>query len=94
MIESIGEPAVRITTRISNHQILDHRDTVIEKIDKSVEERPVESAQKTDPDKSDFEQKAGGFNSDEDGFYFEKYDEHGNVILRIPNEHRHIEELG
>jgi hypothetical protein len=92
MLEPIGESAVRMTTRTDHQQAFDHKATAHEKAEKAAEERPVESTQETTADDTADEQKTGGYNADEDGIFFEKYDKNGNVVLRVPPEQKPIDE--
>ena len=93
MLESIGESAVRMTTRTDHHQALDNKAVDLEKVEKAAEERPVENTQETAANEAENEQKKGSYNSDEDGIFFEKYDKKGNVIYRVPPEQKPIDEL-
>lgn len=93
MLEPIGEPAVRTTTRIDNHVGVENKDVEQKKADKVVEERPIEHSQESTKPESDVGQKAGGYNADDEGIFFEKYDKDGNVIYRTPPEKKPIDEL-
>jgi hypothetical protein len=92
MIDTIGESAVRMTTRNDSNLAVEHKDIAIERVEKAVEERPVESSQESAKAESDAEKKTGGYNADEKGIFFEKYDEQGNVIYRTPPEQKPIDE--
>ena len=93
MLESISESAVRMTERTNNHLAVNNRDVAFQKAVKIVEERPVVRSQEASETESDIEQKTGGYNSDDDGIFFEKYDEHGDVIFRVPYEHTPVDEF-
>ena len=86
MLETIGESAVRTTTRMDSNHAVENRDLALQKANKVIEERPIENAEESTKPKSDSEQKNSAYNSDENGIYFEKYDKQGNVILRVPPE--------
>ena len=86
MLETIGESAVRTTTRLDSNHALENRDAALQKAEKVVKERPIENAEESTKPESDTEKKTSGYNSDENGTYFEKYDKQGNVILRVPPE--------
>ena len=92
MLESIGESTVRMTTRVDGNQAGDNKDAALQKTEKRVEERPIEDAQDSSKPESDTDQKTSGYNSDENGIYFERYDRKGNVILRVPPEEKPIDE--
>ena len=92
MLESIGESAVRMTTRMDSSHAVENRDVALQKAEKVVEERPIENADESTKPEADTEQKTSGYNSDENGIFFEKYDKQGNVILRVPPEEKPIDE--
>jgi len=93
LLESISGSAVRMTERTNNHLAVKNRDVAFQKAAKVVEERPVVRSQEASETESDIEQKTGGYNSDDDGIFFEKYDEHGNVIFRVPQEHMPVDKF-
>jgi hypothetical protein len=92
MLDTIGESTVRMTTRTDNNLAVEHKDIALQKVEKAVEERPIESAQKSTKPESDGGKKTGGYNADDEGIFFEKYDEKGNVIYRTPPEQKPIDE--
>ncbi len=94
MLESIGESNVRMTSRVDhNHAVEDRNVAELQKTEKVVEERPVENTGESTKSEADTEQTTSGYNSDENGVYFEKYDKQGNVIIRVPPEQKPIDEL-
>ncbi len=93
MLDSIGESAVRTTTRADNNLAVETKDVDLKKVEKTVEERPIESTRKSDASGRDAEKKTGGYDVDDSGVFFEKYDEKGNVIYRLPPEQKPIDEL-
>ena len=93
MLESISGSTVRMTEHTNNHLAVKNRDAAFHKTVKVVEERPVARSQEASETESDIEQKTGGYNSDDDGIFFEKYDEHGSVIFRVPQEHKPVDEF-
>ena len=93
MLESISGSTVRMTEHTNNHLAVKNRDAAFQKALKVVEERPVVRSQEASETESDIEQKTGGYNSDDDGIFFEKYDEHGSVIFRVPQEHKPVDEF-
>ncbi|BBO87829.1 hypothetical protein [Desulfosarcina ovata] len=93
MLEPIGEPAVRMTTRVDNHQAVDGQDVALEKTEKVVEERPIENTEESAKSESDASEKSGAYDVGDEGVYFEKYDKDGNVIYRVPPEQKPIDEL-
>lgn len=92
MLESIGESTVRMTTRVDHSQAVEDRDVALQKTEKVVEERPIENTEKSTKPESDTEQRTSGYDSDENGVYFEKYDKQGNIIFRVPPEQKPIDE--
>ena len=92
MIDAIGEPAVRTTTRTDNHLTVENKDVDLKKVEKAVEERPVEDARESTTQGSDSDKKSGSYNVDENGVFYEKYDKDGNVVYRIPPEQKPIDE--
>ncbi|VTR65377.1 hypothetical protein DESC_310084 [Desulfosarcina cetonica] len=92
MIEPIGEPAVRMTTRVENPVSLENKDVALQKIEKAVEERPIESTQESEQMQSESDPENGAYQMDEEGIYFEKYDKNGNVVYRVPPEQKPIDE--
>ena len=93
MLESIGESTVRMTTRVDSNQAVDNKDATLQKTERQVEERPIEGTEDSSKPESDTDRKTSGYNSDENGIYFERYDRKGNVILRVPPEEKPIDEL-
>jgi hypothetical protein len=93
MLDSIGESAVRTTTRADNNLAVENKDVELKKTEKTVEERPIETTQQSDAPDSDAEERTGGYDVDDSGVFFEKYDEKGNVIYRLPPEQKPIDEL-
>jgi hypothetical protein len=93
MLNTIGESVVRTTTRADNNLALDNRDVTLEKTEKVVEERPVENSEESAKSEAGGNRESGGYNVDDKGVYFEKYDNKGNVVYRIPPEQKPIDEL-
>lgn len=92
MLNTIGESAVRMTTRTENNLAVENKDAVLKQVEKAVEERPIESSQESAKPESDAGEKTGGYNVDDAGIYFEKYDKDGNMIYRSPPEQKPIDE--
>ena len=93
MLNSIGESVVRTTTKADNNLAVENRDVTLAKTEKVVEERPIEGSEestKTEPEK---DRRTGGYNVDDRGVFFEKYDKKGNVVLEVPPEKKPIDEL-
>ena len=93
MLDTIGESAVRTTTRADNNLAVETKDVDLKKVEKAVEERPIESAQESAKPESDTGKKTGRYDVDDGGVYYEKYDKKGNVVLRLPPEQKPIDEL-
>ena len=92
MLESIGESTVRMTARVDHSYAAEDKDVALQKTEKAIEERPIENTEESTKSESDTEQKTSGYNSDENGVFFEKYDKKGNVIFRVPPEQKPIDE--
>lgn len=95
MLEPIGESAVRMTTRTDSNLAVDNKDIALEKVEKILEERSIESLQestKPESEENAEEEKSSGYDSDDNGIFFEKYDKDGNVIFRAPPEQKPIDE--
>ena len=92
MLNTIGESAVRTTTRTDNNLAMENKDVDLKKVEKVLEERPIESSQESAKPESDVQKKTGGYNADDEGVYFEKYDKNGNVVFRTPPEQKPIDE--
>ncbi len=92
MLNTIGESVVRTTTLADNNLAGENKEVALKKIAKAVEERPIESSQESAKPESDLEERTGGYNADDHGIYFEKYDKNGNVIFRTPPEQKPIDE--
>jgi hypothetical protein len=93
MLDTIGESAVRMTTRTDNNLAVENKDLALRQVEKAVEERPVEQSQESDKPDTESESKSGGYDVDDGGIYFEKYDNKGNVIYRVPPEQKPIDEI-
>jgi len=93
MLNSIGESVVRTTTKVDNNLAVENRDVSLAKAEKTVEERPVESSDESAQTEAQKERETGGFDRDDKGVYFEKYDKKGNVVLRVPPEKKPIDEI-
>jgi hypothetical protein len=92
MLDTIGESAVRTTTRTDNNLAVESREVALKKVEKAVEERPIEHSQESEKPDSDAQKRTGGYNMDDHGVYFEKYDKNGKVIFRTPPEQKPIDE--
>ena len=92
MLNTIGESAVRTTTRIDNNLAIENKDVILKRVEKAVEERPIEGSQESATPESDVQKKTGGYKTDDGGIFFEKYDKNGKVIFRTPPEQKPIDE--
>jgi hypothetical protein len=92
MLNTIGESAVRTTTRVDNNLAVENKDVALKKDEKKIQERPIESAQEGAKPESEVKQKTGGYKADDGGIFFEKYDKNGNVIFRTPPEQKPIDQ--
>lgn len=93
MLNTVGESVVRTTTRADNNLALGNRDVTLEKTEKTVEERPVENSEKSAKSETEGNTNSSGYDVDDKGVYFEKYDKKGNVVYRLPPEQKPIDEL-
>ena len=91
MLDPIGEPAVRMTMQNETHQALEQKNAAQKKIEKAIEERPIESSESSSKPEENTEKKTGGYNLDDEGVFFEKYDKNGKVIFRAPPEQKPID---
>jgi hypothetical protein len=57
MLNTIGESAVRTTTREDNNLAIENKDVALKKVEKAVEERPIESSQESAKPESEVEKK-------------------------------------
>lgn len=92
MLNTIGESAVRTTTRVDNNLAVGNKDVALKKVEKTIEERPIENSQESAKPESEVERKTGGYKADNEGVFFEKYDRNGNVIFRTPPEQKPVDE--
>ena len=92
MLDSIGESNVRMTTRTDYNYNVEDKAAALQKAEKVVEERPIENSEESAKSESQAKQETGGYQSDENGIFFEKYDKKGNVIFRVPPEKNPIDE--
>jgi hypothetical protein len=92
MLDTIGESAVRMTTRTDNNLAVENKDIALKQVEKTVEERPVEESQESAKPDEETEDSSSGYDVDDGGIYFEKYDKQGNVIFRVPPEQKPIDE--
>jgi len=93
MLEPLGELAVRMTKRTESYQATENRHIALQKAIKVVEERPIENAKESATAESSDEQDTDGYKLDDDAIFYEKYDKNGNVIIRVPQEKKPIDEL-
>ncbi|MDX2451650.1 hypothetical protein [Desulfosarcina sp.] len=92
MLNTIGESAVRTTTRTDNNLAIENKDVILKRVEKAVEERPIEGSQESAKPESDVQERTGGYKTDDEGVFFEKYDKNGKVIFRTPPEQKPIDE--
>ena len=93
MLDPLGEVDARMTIRTDGYQTTGNRDLAIHKAEKVVEERPLENAKESATTESSAGQKTDGYNLDDGGIFYEKYDKNGNVIIRVPQEKKPIDEM-
>ena len=95
MLDTIGDSAIRMSTKIDANTANADKDVAIQQTDKIAEERPIEQSGKGT--KSDLEQSGKGgtskYNLSEGQIVFEKYDKNGNIILRIPPNEKPVDEI-
>jgi len=78
MLEPLGEVVVRMTTRTESHQTAGNKEFAIQKTEKVAEERPIENANKSATAELNTEQETDGYNLDDGGIFYEKYDKTPN----------------
>ena len=93
MLDSLGEISVRMTTRTESYQTTENRHIALQKAKKVIEERPIENAKNSATAGSIYEQDTDGYNFEDGAIFYEKYDKHGNVTIRVPQEKKPIDEL-
>lgn len=93
MIESIGQAAVRIAGHANNKLDINNRDGAFQKSSEVVNDRPVVASQESSNTESYADQKAGSYKSDDEGIFYEKYDDHGDVVMRVPKESINVNEF-
>jgi hypothetical protein len=93
MLEPINDVAVKISVNANNCLGSNSRDVAFQKKAEFGNERPNVKSLNSSDKKSDIDYKAGSFNSDDDGIFYEKYDDHGNVILRVPQERINVDQF-
>lgn len=91
-METIGESVVRTTARADHHLAAENRDVDLKKAERIAAERPIEGSAANSRTESDPAGKQGGYDTDDGGLYYEKYDRKGNVIYRLPPEKKPIDE--
>jgi hypothetical protein len=89
MLDPLGEVEARMTTRTVGYQTTGSQNLAIHKAEKVVEENAKESATV----ESSAGRKTDGYNLDDDGICYEKYDKNGNVIIRVPREKKPINNI-
>jgi hypothetical protein len=92
MLDTIGESVVRMTNRTDINPAAENKDMALKKVARAVEERPIESSQESTKSEPDAQNKTAGYNVDDSGVFFEKYDKNGKVIYRQPPEQKPIDE--
>ena len=93
MLHSIGESVVRTTTKVDNNLAVENKDISLAKTEKTVEDRPIEASEESTASDTEKDHKTSGFDVDDKGVFFEKYDKKGNVVLRVPPERKPIDEI-
>lgn len=93
MLNPISESVVRTTTRADNHFVQENKDAALEKTAKVTEERAIEDSEESKKSNLANERDLSGYDVDDEGLYFEKYDKKGNVVYRLPPEKKPIDEI-
>ncbi len=93
MLDKIGESAVRMTARTDSNLTVGNKDIALQEVEKAVAERPIEESQEITKPDTEEEKRSGSYDMDDGGVYFEKYDNKGNVIYRVPPEQKPIDEI-
>jgi len=93
MLNPISESVVRTTTRVDNNFVQENKDAALEKTAKATEERAVEDSEESTKPNLEDERDLSGYDVDDEGLYFEKYDKKGNVVYRLPPEKKPIDEI-
>jgi len=86
MLEPVDESVVRSVESTHNQLSARTVDIDYKREGKIVEERNTEKS-----DDSGAGQKTGEYKSDDEGIFFEKQNEHGDIIIRLPQKHMIID---
>jgi hypothetical protein len=93
MLDPLGKVDFRMTIRTDGYQTTRSRDLAIHKAEKVVEKRPLDNVKESATIESSAVQKTDGYNLDDGGIFYEKYDKNGNVIIRVPREKKPIDDI-
>jgi hypothetical protein len=93
MLESIIDLSVKLSERTNNLLTVKNKNIAFQDSEKVIEDRPVVKTNEPEKPEADTEHKAGGYKSDDEGIFFEKHNEHGDIIVRIPHKNMIIDTL-
>lgn len=96
MIDHISENALRVSTKIGRNDTGHDRAMSLQKAEEIRDARPIEKSQAGgQTEKKNYKKKEGSsrYIFNEDRIVFEKYDEHGDIILKIPRSQTPVDTL-
>jgi hypothetical protein len=94
MIDDISESTMRVAARVGPSDIIHDKELTKQKSEMLREARPVENSEAgaQAEQKKDFEEGDSRYLVDDNHIVFEKYDEKGNLILRVPPNYKPVDE--
>lgn len=94
MITDISEGTMRVAARVGPSDIIHDKELTKQKSEMLREARPVENSEESaQPEKKkDFEEGDSRYLVDDKHIVFEKYDEKGNLVLRVPPTYKPVDE--
>jgi hypothetical protein len=94
MINDISESTMRVAARVGPSDIIHDKELTKQKTEMLREARPVENSEggAQAEQKKDFEEGDSRYLVDENHIVFEKYDEKGNLVLRVPPTYKPVDE--
>lgn len=94
MINDITEGSMRVAARVGSSDIILDKELTRQQSEMLREARPVENSEggAQAEQKKDFEEGDSRYLMDDKHIVFEKYDEKGNLVLRVPPTYKPVDE--
>jgi hypothetical protein len=94
MIDDISESTMRVAARVGPSDIIHDKELTKQKTEMLREARPVENSEAGSQAelKKNFEEGDSKYLVDDKHIVFEKYDEKGNLVLRLPPNYKPVDE--